>query len=115
MLGVGIIVGIIVMLIAYCFSMYIYFKARQKFSEVKYMVEIIAVVIAILFSVSVKLIINLSTITEGFTNGFASLLHAIYSTIGGLTFEGLSDLSDIENGIVQCLYTASSLYAESLP
>ncbi len=111
MLGVGIIVGIIVMLIAYCFSMYIYFKARQKFSEVKYMVEIIAVVVAILFSVSVKLIINLSTITDGFTNGFASLLHAIYSTIGGLTFEGLSDLSDIENGIIQCLYTASSLYA----
>ncbi len=111
MLVLGIIVGVVIMVTAYVITMYAYFKARQKYSEAKYMVEIMTVVFAILFSVIVKFIINVVNATDEFTQGFSSLLHAIYSTIGGLTFEGLADLSDIENGLLQCLYTASSLYA----
>ena len=64
MLAVGIIVGILIMAIIYCISMYAYFLARQKYSESKYSIEIIAVVLAILFSVSVKLVINLLTVEE---------------------------------------------------
>ena len=111
MLVLGIIVGVVIMVTAYVLTMYAYFKARQKHSEAKYSVEIMTVVFAILFSVIVKFIINVVNATDDFAQGFSSFLHAIYSTIGGLTFEGLSDLSEVENGLLQCLYTASSLYA----
>ena len=111
MLAVGIIAGILIMATIYCISMYAYFVARQKHSESKYSIEIIAVVLAIVFSVGVKLAINIIAVEGDFTDGFASILHAIYSTIGGLTFEGLADLTDVENGLLQCLYTGSSLYA----
>ena len=111
MLVLGIIVGVVIVAIAYVLTMFAYFKARQKYSEAKYLVEILTVVFAVIFSVGVKLAINIVNSPDEFTQGFSSFLHAVYSTIGGLTFEGLSDLSDIENGLIQCLYTASSLYA----
>ena len=111
MLVLGIIVGVVIIAIAYVLTMFAYFKARQKYSEAKYLVEILTVVFAVIFSVGVKLAINIVNSPDEFTQGFSSFLHAVYSTIGGLTFEGLSDLSDIENGLIQCLYTASSLYA----
>ncbi len=111
MLILGMVVGVVIMATAYVITMYAYFKARQKYSEAKYMVEIFTVVFAVVFSVAIKLVINLINSPESFTQGFSSLLHAIYSTIGGLTFEGLADLGDVGNGLVQCLYTASSLYA----
>ncbi len=111
MLVLGIIVGVVIMVTAYVITMYAYFKARQKHSEAKYAVEIMTVVFAILFSIIVKFVINIVNATDDFAQGFSSFLHAIYSTIGGLTFEGLADLSEVENGLLQCLYTASSLYA----
>lgn len=44
--------------------------------------------------------------------GMAQIFFAIYSGLGGLTFEGLQSLSEIEEIYIHFLYTGSFLYTD---
>ena len=117
MVILGILAGVVIMLGAYALSMLAYFKLRQVKSNSKFSVEIIILAFAVLVSISVKFVIIFKT---GGLNGVASndfwksmenTFAAIYSGIGGFTFEGLSDFSEEINALLKCLYAGSSLYA----
>lgn len=117
MVILGILAGVLIMLGAYALSMLAYFKLRQVKSNSKFSVEIIILAFAVLVSISVKFVIIFKT---GGLNGVASndfwksmenTFAAIYSGIGGFTFEGLSDFSEEINALLKCLYAGSSLYA----
>ena len=117
MVILGILAGVLIMLGAYALSMLAYFKLRQVKSNSKFSVEIIILAFAVLVSISVKFVIIFKT---GGLNGVASndfwksmenTFAAIYSGIGGFTFEGLNDFSEEINALLKCLYAGSSLYA----
>jgi hypothetical protein len=102
------------MALAYSLSMYGYFKLRQKYSSSKYGVEIAVLAFAVLFSIAIKtaIIFISEDATDNFWQSMSNIFKAVYSGIGGLTFEGLSDFEqDVVNSVVQCLYSGSSLYA----
>ncbi len=107
----GIISGLGIILLLYVFSMAMYFRARRRWDNTKYMVEIITVFISLAVSIIIKCIILGINSTDSFTSGFTTFIYAIYSGIGGLAFEGLEPLNEISSTLVQCLYTTSSLYA----
>ena len=111
-LGIG--CSILIMAGMYALSMYGYFKLRQKKSASKFGVEIAVLSFAVLFSIVIKgVIIFISEDARGnFWQSMSNTFKAVYSGIGGLTFEGLSDFEqDIVSSILQCLYAGSSLYA----
>ena len=113
-IALGIIAGVVLMALLYIFSMLGYFVLRQKMSGAKYSVEIVVLTFAVLTSIAVKfVIIFLSEDASGnFWQSMANTFKAIYSGIGGLTFEGLSDFEQqTVKSFVQCLYSGSSLYA----
>ena len=119
----GVVVGVLIMLIAYGCSMLLYFYMRRRFSSSKYGVEVATLSIAILISIAVKFVIFY--IVEGvgeegnltFLESMGNAFKAVYSGIGGLTFEGLNDLeaNDFASRTVcalwKCFYAGSSLYA----
>ncbi|MBR3864204.1 MAG: hypothetical protein IKJ19_03690 [Clostridia bacterium] len=114
MVALGIILGIVVMLSAYFFSMLGYFKLRQRKSNLKYGVEIGVLSFAVLFSFAIKVVIIFVTepVNGNFWQTVSNFYKAVYSSIGGLTFEGLSDFdNELVKNYLQCLYTGSSLYA----
>lgn len=117
MVALGIIAGVIIMLGAYAFSMFGYFKLRQAKSSSKFIVEIIALAFAVLVSITIKFIIIFQTSglngipTNDFWVSMEKAFTAIYSGIGGFTFEGLSDFEDGISAFLKCLYAGSSLYA----
>ena len=53
----GVVVGVLIMLIAYGCSMLLYFYMRRRFSSSKYGVEVATLSIAILISIAVKFVI----------------------------------------------------------
>jgi len=99
------------MLAVYALSMLLYFRFRKKYAETKYVVELFFIVLAALISVAVKAALIFVNSADSFTTGFAGIVHALYSGFGGLAFEGLDGLTEIESSLLQCLYTCSSLYA----
>ncbi len=107
----GIIIGLAVMAAAYCLSMFAYFAARKKWSSAKYSVEIITVLVAYVLSMGAKIAVIIATAPHTFSAGFATIIYSIYSGLGGLAFEGLESLSEIDSAVIQCLYTGTSLYA----
>ena len=112
--ALGVICGIVIMALAYSLSMYGYFKLRQKYSSSKYGVEIAVLAFAVLFSIAIKtaIIFISEDATDNFWQSMSNIFKAVYSGIGGLTFEGLSDFEqDVVNSVLQCLYSGSSLYA----
>ncbi len=114
MVALGIILGIVVMLSAYFLSMLAYFKLRQRKSNLKYGVEIGVLSFAVLFSFAIKVVIIFVTepANGNFWQTVTNFYKAVYSSIGGLTFEGLSDFDNqLVKNYLQCLYTGSSLYA----
>lgn len=106
----GAIAGIAVLAVLYAFSMLGYFVLRRRRASAKYFVEIVTVLFAVVLSVAVKLVILFMTTEPDFGEGFASALIAVYSGIGGLTFEGISSVSEL-GGFLNCLYAGTSLYA----
>ncbi len=122
MVALGIIIGILIMVAAYGLSMLAYFFLRRKYSSSKYGVEIFVLAFAILVSVGIKTwIFYLSDTSKGlvsndnFLESMALIFKSIYSGIGGLTFEGLSEFEKGEfekvYSLITCLYAGSSLYA----
>lgn len=104
------------MAVAYVLSMFVYFVIRKKWSHAKYAVEVLTVLGALLFSVIVKMFITYDPSSnlpgaETIGGGFANFLYAIYSAFGFLTFQGMEGFSELDAGILQCLYSGSSLYA----
>lgn len=110
-MALGMTVGILAMLLLYALSMLGYLKLRKRFAGAKYAVEIVSVAVPIVFSIAVKAAILALDTPDTLDGGFAALIHAIYSGIGGLAFEGLAALDEISSTVLQCLYTGSSLYA----
>ena len=110
MTALGVIAGILVLALLYAVSMYVYFVLRRRHAAAKFLVEVGTVFFAIVLSIAVKLVILLLTTAPDFSGGFASALIAIYSAIGGLTFEGISSVAEL-GGFLNCLYAGTSLYA----
>ena len=113
-LFLGIISGVLIMIVMYVLSMLGYFKLRQIKSGSKYSVEIIILAFAVIFSMGVKAVIIFicEPANENFWQSMANTFKAVYSGIGGLTFDGLSDFEqETVSSLVQCLYAGSSLYA----
>lgn len=109
---VGALLGVIGLLLAYGVTMWLYIEARKRFSHVKFAVEAVTIALVLVFSIGVKFAIFVATEQyESLSGGVASLLHAVYSGIGGLGFEGLQSLSEVGSGVLQVLYTGSSVYA----
>lgn len=108
----GAFIGVIVLLVVYVLSMLLYFVLRKKFIAKKYLLEIVIVFVSLFLSIGVKFIILCSSSSiKPFDSGFVSILHALYSGIGGLTFGGLNPLDEVSSSILQYLYTGTSLYA----
>ncbi len=109
---IGNFIGVLVLVAVYLGSMWLYIKARQRYSSTKYAVELTTVGLAISLSVIFKIIIlYLSTDSYELGGGIAMFFHAMYSGLGGLGFEGLDGLSEIGYVWLQCCYTGSSIYA----
>lgn len=110
MVAIGGAAGVAVIAALYAVSMLGYFSFRKRCAGAKYAVEIFTVLFAIVLSIAVKLAVLLLTTEHTFSEGFASVLIAVYSGIGGLTFEGISPVSEL-GGFLNCVYAGTSLYA----
>lgn len=115
---VGILIGAVILAIAYAGVMLAYFAARKRFSSTKYLVEIVTVVVVLVLSAAVKFVIvktavdaesNMPILEDTVWNNMAIFFHSLYQGIGGLSLEGLADLGDIDSGIIRCLYTGTSV------
>ena len=117
MVLLGVVAGVLIMLTAYAISMLAYFKLRQVKSNSKFAVEIIILAFAVLVSISIKFIIIFKTgglngiPANDFWTSMEKAFTAIYSGIGGFTFEGLSEFPEEIGALLKCLYAGSSLYA----
>ncbi len=115
----GIVAGVIIILAIYAVIMYAYFRFRKKYPSSRFKVEICFLGFAILVSAVLKLIIiamvegeNPDIEPSGFWDYLCYCISAIYGTIGGLQFEGLSyGIGEIQSNIWGCLYFGSSVMA----
>ncbi|MBQ2711942.1 MAG: hypothetical protein IJF71_01040 [Clostridia bacterium] len=91
--------------VVYAGTMLVYYLCRKKFSSSRYGVEIAVAVVAILISVGVRFaVIVEECLAQENAAPQGALLLAVFSAIGGLTFEGL------EAG-ESAWYYAATLYA----
>ena len=111
MKALGAVIGALALLLVYIGYMFLYIKARRKFSGTKYAVEVVAILIAFLFSFGVKYAIFAANRPDTFEGGLATVFYSIYSGIGGLEFEGLMDPGEVSTELLQWLYSGSSLLA----
>ncbi len=115
--ALGIIIGAVVLIVAYAGIMLAYFALRKRFSETKHLIEIVTVVVVFLMSAVFKFIIaKLATDDDGnmiledtIANNIALFFHSLYQGVGGLSLEGLADLGDITSEVIRCLYTGTSV------
>lgn len=113
--ALGLLCAVAVCVILYALVMAVYFWVRRKNPSAKYWIECLFTVFAMVLSVGFKLaVLSDTTDTSKFSTidytGYA--LSAIYSMIGGLSFEGLPfGVDDIGRGISVCLYYGSSILA----
>ncbi len=106
----GVAAGIAAIALLYILTMLGYYFLRKKYSATKASVEICIVGAALLLSIVVKFCVFLAKADGSFTDAFAIAMEAIYAGIGGLTFEGLEEVSGMSS-LLACLYTGSSVYA----
>lgn len=116
----GIVLAVALTVGAYLLMMTLYFAFRRKYPSAKYSIEISFTVLAMLLSVVVKLAVlpYLAIFDEVGTDGYDLVdymgyaFSAIYSMIGGLSFEGLPyGVDAITHGVSVCLYYGSSILA----
>ena len=108
----GLVVGILSIILLYIGTMSLYFYVRRKCTGAKYRIELCTIVFATVISIAIKAaVLFINNSLPSFGSSFANILFAIYSGLGGLTFEGLDALDEISSILLQCLYTGSSLYA----
>ena len=109
MVYLGVVVGALVIVLAYLSTMRAYFHFKRRNASAKFRVELSVLAFAILISVVAKLIIMLQYADKTIEHGSAALFYAIYAGIGELSFEGVG--KDIEDGFHDCIYLGSTLYA----
>lgn len=115
----GIVIAVSITLCAYLLMMTLYFVFRRKYPSAKYSIEISFACLAMLLSVVVKLaVLPHLALSEGSIGGYDIVdymgyaFSAIYSMIGGLSFEGLPyGVDAITQGVSVCLYYGSSILA----
>lgn len=113
--ALGLVCAVAVCAVLYALVMAVYFLLRRKRPSAKYWIECLFAVFAMVLSVGFKLAVLSDTMdTTHFSTvdytGYA--LSAIYSMIGGLSFEGLPfGVGDIGRGLSVCLYYGSSILA----
>lgn len=114
----GILLAVAITVATYILMMTLYFAFRKKYPSAKYSIEITFACLAMLLSVAVKLAVLPFLTMEGGTDGYGIVdymgyaFSAIYSMIGGLSFEGLPyGVDSIAQGINVCLYYGSSILA----
>lgn len=89
-----------------------YYVFKRKWAGYKARAEVVFIGFAILVSFIAKLFVFLELNKRGNSveSGISLIWHTIYATIGGLTFEGLEDVSEIAFKYVFWYY-GTSLYA----
>lgn len=107
----GAFTGFITLIVFYVGIMWAYIASRKKFSGAKYAVELFYIALAVLFGFGVKCAIFVANRPDTFDDGLAAFFYAIYSSIGGLEFEGLADASEVGTALLQWLYSGSSVLA----
>lgn len=110
--AIGVILGVVILVIAYIVLMITYIKTRQKYSGNKYLVEVLYIVAVLVFSFAIKLAIISITLSKNIESGVTAFFYALYNGFGGLVFEGLSeDIGIMSSATLQYLYTGSSILA----
>lgn len=107
----GAFTGFITLIVFYVGIMWAYIASRKKFSGAKYAVELFYIALAVLFGFGVKCAIFVANRPDTFDDGLAAFFYAIYSSIGGLEFEGLADAGEVGTALLQWLYSGSSVLA----
>lgn len=89
-----------------------YYVFKRKWAGYKARAEVVFIGFAILVSFIAKLFVFLELNKRGNSveSGMSLIWHTIYATIGGLTFEGLEDVSEIAFKY-EFWYYGTSLYA----
>lgn len=111
MAALGAVIGAVALLTAYGLIMFAYIAARKRFSGAKFAVELFFIAIVFAFSFGVKFAVFAAGRPDAFDDGLATVFYSIYSSIGGLEFEGLSSPEEVGGVLVQWLYSGSSALA----
>lgn len=111
MAALGAVIGAAALLAAYCLIMFAYVAARKRFSGAKFAVELFFIAIVFAFSFGVKFAVFAADRPDAFEDGLATVFYSVYSSIGGLEFEGLSSPEEVGGVLVQWLYSGSSVLA----
>lgn len=109
---IGIIIGVLIILVMYLLTMITYVHYRKKYADKKFMVEAITILIVIAASIGVKVaILIVVNGAENLFEGFATFWYAVFTGIGGLTFDDSGIYGEIPNVCLKCLYTGTTLWS----
>ncbi len=107
------ILALIFIIFVLALTFYMYYKIRGKMYH-KFLPELIIIGLAFLISIIMKVIILLienSVSIDNISDTINIIIQSVYNAIGGLTFEGLSDINEVNSWVLKFLYYGSSLYA----
>lgn len=114
MFFLGIFISVLILIICIFCTILIYFKLREKYKTRKILNEFIIIAFAFAVSFALRLTsVFMVGIPDSVESGLASGWYVLYSTIGGLSFEGLDSVNEFLAGhsLAQCLYYGSIVYA----
>ena len=101
-------------IVAIALTTLLYFFVRKKYSYKKWTVEIVfmtaIVLVSTLFKYLVFMYVSESEVLASGWDGYALFIKSLYTTVGGLTWEGLAD-GGHEPLPFRLAYYASSIYA----
>lgn len=106
----GIIVAIAAIAAVYALTMFFYYRVRRKFAHCRYAVEIVTISVVAALSFIVRMAALIYGGAVAFGDSLGDALHAIYMVIGGFTFEGLEEVSNLPLW-GEILYYGGTLYA----
>lgn len=107
----GVFIGMLVITVLYIITIAGYFKCKKERAYHKAKIEIIFIGVVVVLSFVAKFGTFMCVKGYGnFGDGMNLFWQSLYAAIGGLTFEGLSEI-DLATIIWQCLYYGSSIYA----
>ena len=106
----GISVAIVAIAVVYALTMFFYYRVRRKFAHCRYAVEIVTISVVAALSFIVRMAALIYGGAVAFGDSLGDALHAIYMVIGGFTFEGLEEVSNLPLW-GEILYYGGTLYA----
>ena len=106
----GISVAIVAIAAVYALTMFFYYRVRRKFAHCRYAVEIVTISVVAALSFIVRMAALICGGAVAFGDSLGDALHAIYMVIGGFTFEGLEEVSNLPLW-GEILYYGGTLYA----